>query len=224
METDNDVLASCDELDEDDGDLPTLERVKEIITEPEEKWRYTFNDEEAEDGVSCCGSLGNFSTTSKPELIQPKLDTDILSMFKVSSAAQWKSISSNVEISLTEEESIASKDCDNENENPSETKVPDKVTRQQLLAVCWQVRPWECPKDRRLFTSLYAEGWGCDCDEVSPGLFIGDRRTAENTRLLAKLGITHVLNAAEGPWEEFGFVNLNQQHFADKSSIYQAGP
>ena len=139
LETDNDILASCDELDEDEGDLPTLERVKEIITEPEETWRYPFNDEEAEDRGSCCGSLGNFSTTSKPELIQPKPDTDILSMFKVSSAAQWKSISSNVEINLTEEESIASRNVDLENKKPSEIKVPDKVTRQQLLAVCWQV-------------------------------------------------------------------------------------
>ena len=123
--------------------MPTLERVKEIITEPEVTWRYPFNDHEAEDQVSCCGSLGNFSTTSKPELIQPKPETDILSMFKVRSAAQWKSISSNVEIDLAEkdEEPAANNDA-NKDENQSGIRVPEKVTRQQLLAVCWQVRPW----------------------------------------------------------------------------------
>ena len=148
LETDNDVLASCDELDEDEGDLPTLERVKEIITEPEETWRYPFNDQETEDQLSCCGSLGNFSTTSKPELIQPKPDMDILSMFKVSSAAQWKSISSNVEINLTEEEQNPGASINNDDESKEKTvddkqsviKVPEKVSRQQLLAVCWQVR------------------------------------------------------------------------------------
>ena len=217
LETDNDVLASCDELDEDGDDLPILEKVKEIITQPEETWRYPFNDEERDvkveevhpsDNVSCCGSLGNFSTTTKPELIQPKLECDILSMFKVSSAAQWKSISSNVEINLSEVndevtscESFVGVKCDEVTRHESQVEVksdvatederqmavksdevtrhenqagvkPPEVTKKQLLAVCWTVKPWECPKDRRLFTSLYAAGWGCDCDEVTDYLTI----------------------------------------------------
>ena len=71
------------------------------------------------------------------------------------------------------------------------------------------------------YNDYIAHKYHDDHDQVSPGLFIGDRRTAENTRLLTRLGITHVLNAAEGPWEEFGFVNLNQQHFVNTGIIYQ---
>ena len=36
----------------------------------------------------------------------------------------------------------------------SRSKIPNKV------------RPWDEPKDKRLFTSLFATAWGCDCDEV----------------------------------------------------------
>ena len=66
-----------------------------------------------------------------------------------------------------------------------------------------------------------AAGWGCDCDEVYPGLYIGDKKTVQNIRFLNKLGITHVLNAAEGPWEDYGFVNLNQEFFKETSIQYQ---
>ena len=30
----------------------------------------------------------------------------------------------------------------------------------------FKVRPWDEPKDKRLFTSLFATAWGCDCDEA----------------------------------------------------------
>ena len=53
-------------------------------------------------------------------------------------------------------------------------------------------------KDRRLFTSLYGRGWGVDCDEVVPGVYIGDKASILNTSFLNRQEITHALNAAEG--------------------------
>ena len=221
----DDLLASCDELDEIEEDIPILEKVKEIITEPEESWRFPIKDVNDFDGVevpSPCKSFksnisyGNFSTTSKPELIQPKPDSDLLSLFKVTSAVQWRELSTKVDI-----------DLDNrEEENEENVAIDDKnqfqeTTSKQLLSLCWQVKPWECRKDTRLFTSLYAAGWGCDCDEVYSGLFIGDKQTVKNIRFLNKIGITHVLNAAEGPWEDYGFVNLTQEYYKDTNIIYQ---
>ena len=49
-----------------------------------------------------------------------------------------------------------------------------------------------------MFTSLYGRGWGVDCDEVLPGVYIGDRASISNTAFLRRQEITHVLNTAEG--------------------------
>ena len=54
--------------------------------------------------------------------------------------------------------------------------------------------------------------WGVDCDEIHPGLFVGDKASASNVAFLRKYGITHVLNAAEGKDE--GLVDLNQAHYS----------
>ena len=159
LETDNDVLASCDELEKDGDDIPILEKVKEIITEPEDTWRYPYKEdiEEINDCISSSGSNCNFSTTTKPDLIQPKSDKNILSMFKVSSAAQWRSISTKINIDLTpEDEAEGEEGCvkDSGNVNTDDTSAFEKITKQQLLAVCWTVKPWECPKVCKL-TSLF---------------------------------------------------------------------
>ena len=37
----------------------------------------------------------------------------------------------------------------------------------EMRSVCWRVRPGAA-RDRRLFTSVLGQGWGVDCDEVSP--------------------------------------------------------
>ena len=37
-----------------------------------------------------------------------------------------------------------------------------------------------------------------DCDEVVPGLYIGDKAAISSTAFLSRQQITHVLNAAEG--------------------------
>lgn len=57
-----------------------------------------------------------------------------------------------------------------------------------------------------------------DCDEVYPGVYIGDGVTAKNKRYLTMLGITHLLNAAEG--KKFGFVNTNNNYYANTTIKY----
>ena len=212
-----------------------LEKVKDIITEPEDTWRILNEKDISTKPRSVSPALstrslgsgqGNFSTTLKPHLIQPAPDQDILSLFKVGSAAQWKSLSSKLTIDLTKEDIKEKKESpvDKSDESDSGLRTPEtfiKTTRKQMLSVCWQIKPWECPKDKRLFTSLYATPWGCDCDEVYPSVFIGDKATVKNIRFLKKVGITHVLNAAEGPWEDLGFVNLSCEFYKETDIQYQ---
>lgn len=207
----DDLLASGDELDDKyDAGLPILEKVKEIIEEPEDRWR--FGDQEVDENEQDKSSSSN---GDNPAQVQPKEEDDILSLLKIKSASQWKSISKSIDIDLSD---VCPNEC---KEKDQESGLIEETSRTQLLSICWRVKPWECPKDSRLFTSLYAAGWGVDCDEVYPGLYIGDKHTANNIRFLNKIGITHVLNAAEGPWEDFGFVNLNQDYFKDTSILYQ---
>ncbi|XP_025264896.1 dual specificity protein phosphatase 3 [Camponotus floridanus] len=57
-----------------------------------------------------------------------------------------------------------------------------------------------------------------DCDEVYPGIYIGDGITAKNKKYLKMLGITHLLNAAEG--RRYGFVNTDNNYYADTTIKY----
>ncbi|EEB12415.1 dual specificity protein phosphatase, putative [Pediculus humanus corporis] len=57
-----------------------------------------------------------------------------------------------------------------------------------------------------------------DCDEVYPNIFIGDGTTAKNKDFLKKLGITHVLNTAEG--KAFSMVNTNGYFYKDVGIKY----
>ncbi|XP_015919175.1 dual specificity protein phosphatase 3 isoform X1 [Parasteatoda tepidariorum] len=54
---------------------------------------------------------------------------------------------------------------------------------------------------------------GVDCDEVYPGIFVGDEGTARKKDFLAAVGITHVLNTAEG--NGFGQVLTGADFYAD---------
>lgn len=51
----------------------------------------------------------------------------------------------------------------------------------------------------------------CDFNEVYPKIYIGDWNTAKNLNLLLSLGITHVVNAAQGIG--FGMVDTNEQFY-----------
>ena len=55
---------------------------------------------------------------------------------------------------------------------------------------------------------------GMDCDEVFPGIIIGDGPTAKNMAYLNKLGVTHVLNAAESD------VTLNPRKLSKAGIAY----
>ncbi|KAF4524090.1 hypothetical protein B566_EDAN007673 [Ephemera danica] len=52
---------------------------------------------------------------------------------------------------------------------------------------------------------------GLDCDEVYPNIFIGDAGTARNKQYLQRIGITHVLNCAEGG--KVGQVNTGATYY-----------
>ena len=119
FETDNDVKdfpLSALESEDEKEDLPVLEKVKDIIKEPEDTWRILgHKDCSAKDNLpspalsirSLTSAQSNFSTTSKPHLIQPAAEQDFLSLFKVTSAAQWKSLSTNLIIEVNEENTKA---------------------------------------------------------------------------------------------------------------------
>ncbi|XP_066597679.1 dual specificity protein phosphatase 3 isoform X2 [Prorops nasuta] len=63
---------------------------------------------------------------------------------------------------------------------------------------------------------------GLDCDEVYPGIFIGDATTAKNKEYLKVIGVTHLLNTAEGT--RFGFVNTNKEYYNDTTIKYLGLP
>ena len=116
--------------------------------------------------------------------------------------------------------------------NSEDVPIDFKPTKvQQLRLICWKIKPWKQPKGslcggfhggRRLFTSTFAAPWGADCDEVYPGLFIGDKASATNVAFLQRYGITHVLNAAEG--NEEGLVDLNREHYQGTDISYWGFP
>ncbi|XP_012274093.1 dual specificity protein phosphatase 3 [Orussus abietinus] len=61
-----------------------------------------------------------------------------------------------------------------------------------------------------------------DCDEVYPNIILGDASTAKNKKFLKRLGVTHVLNTAEG--NRFGLVNTNRHYYSDTSIEYLGLP
>lgn len=64
----------------------------------------------------------------------------------------------------------------------------------------------------------YRAQQGIDCDEVYPGIYIGDAPTARNKKYLEMLGITHLLNAAEG--KQYGFANTDRSYYKDTRLKY----
>ena len=161
---------------------------------------------------------------SCPNVIVPEKqakEEDPLDFIEIKSAAQWKAISQRVSWKFDDsEENVNNDEKDQKNKhiqrNPIDTpqqnseitiKPPTKVdypsmleqtSLAQLRNICWRVKPWNEKKDSRLFTSMYGQGWGVDCDEVVKGLYIGDKASITNVEFLKKQQITHVLNVAEG--------------------------
>ena len=149
---------------------------------------------------------------------------DPLNFIEIQSAAQWKAMSQRISWKFDEEdESSKGSPLSEEDASAAESRLPGeeeaikedvfKPTKvEQLRLVCWRVKPWNQPRPRpgqpRLYSSQFAAAWGVDCDEVYPGLFIGDRKSAGHVKFLQKIGVTHVLNTAEGTEE--GLVDLSQ--------------
>ena len=152
-------------------------------------------------------------------------DLDPLSSVEIKSAAQWKAISRR--ISWKDEQPIvrertSERRCRSHRHRrprlsrpitikfPDLTDYPEEVQTEAtnlgyLRSLCWRVKPWdkssEVMRDKRLFRSVLGEAWGVDCDEIMPGLFIGDKASATNVQFLRRQSIDHVLNVAEGKGE-----------------------
>lgn len=61
-------------------------------------------------------------------------------------------------------------------------------------------------------------------NEVYPGIYIGDKHTALCTHTLKDIGITHVLNAAQGNEHCKGFVNTNPTYYKSVGIDYKGFP
>ncbi|XKL65486.1 hypothetical protein PGB90_008906 [Kerria lacca] len=61
-----------------------------------------------------------------------------------------------------------------------------------------------------------------DCNEVYPNIFISNERAAKNKKFLKSVGVTHLLNAAEGTGIER--VNTNSDYYADIEIKYLGLP
>jgi protein-tyrosine phosphatase len=55
-------------------------------------------------------------------------------------------------------------------------------------------------------------------DEVYPGIFVGDRHAAQKTDFLKRVGITHILNAAEGT--RVRTVNTGKDYYTSSNIEY----
>ena len=207
--------------------------VKEIIEKPEDRWRILWQKTRATAAASSdnCETASTGSSVSNvssflqqpPNMVQPGVPEggDPLSMVKVTSAKQWKAISRKLTINL-DGITLGKDDGDDDPmprpETPSDFKP---TTVQQLQLICWRIKPWEQPRARNLFSSIFAYSWGVDCDEVYPNLFIGDEASARNIRFLQRMGITHVLNCAEGVWTDYSFVDLTEEYYEGTGITYQ---
>uniref|UniRef100_A0A8C9V714 Dual specificity protein phosphatase n=1 Tax=Scleropages formosus TaxID=113540 RepID=A0A8C9V714_SCLFO len=59
-------------------------------------------------------------------------------------------------------------------------------------------------------------------NEVFPGIFVGNESVAQKPKQLQRLGITHILNAAEG--NSLMHVNTNANFYTDYGIIYHGIP
>ena len=60
---------------------------------------------------------------------------------------------------------------------------------------------------------------GIDCDEVFPNIILGNGCTVKKKDYLRKVGITHILNAAE-----YRGVNVGQDYFLNDANLIYTFP
>jgi len=90
----------------------------------------------------------------------------------------------------------------------------NRVYRQYrgLTSVPWMKRgEGDEPGDRLLLCK--------DCDEVYPGILIGDGEAARDIKFLQTIGITHVLNTAEGT--RLGQVSTSEEYYKGSGITYK---
>ena len=164
------------------------------------EWEY-YSDDEDEDDKPVKKAISKSDTESN------------LFQRMVGSASEWKQVSSqygNRPSQIKEEVETKKKPADG-------VFVP--TTDKQLRIICWRTKPWESGEQNpKLFCTKFAMMWKVDCDEVYPGLFIGDAAAATHVKFLKHLNVTHVLNTAEG--DDEGLVNLNQAHYEGSGITY----
>lgn len=82
-----------------------------------------------------------------------------------------------------------------------------------VLSSFSSLRPRHCP--------TYDYGEIPDCNKVYPGLYIGDAVAAKDKNYLRQMGITHVLNTAEG--KNFTQVDTGHFYYRDCPTIRYKG-
>ncbi|CRK87186.1 CLUMA_CG000992, isoform B [Clunio marinus] len=96
-------------------------------------------------------------------------------------------------------------------------KMSDVTTGKQLQRVLHYsvtpCRPLQSCIRRNDTSAIY----DVDCDEVYPRIYIGDAASAKNKQYLRLMGITHVLNTAEG--SRFGQVDTGHGYYRDMPSL-----
>lgn len=98
-------------------------------------------------------------------------------------------------------------------------ELSDQTTGRQLQRVLhYSVTPCRpLPGLRRSECAIH----DVDCDEVYPGIYVGDAAAAKNKVYLRLMGITHVLNTAEGC--RYGQVDTGHIYYRDMPTIRYMG-
>ncbi|XP_076161561.1 dual specificity protein phosphatase 3 isoform X2 [Ptiloglossa arizonensis] len=110
--------------------------------------------------------------------------------------------------------------------NDFQKHLPDgETTQSQLQMILLKTQTDNKPipgLDPDSYSQCYGSQQSIDCDEVYPGIYIGDVATAKNKLYLNKLGITHLLNCAAG--QGFGFANTGKNFYQDTTIRYLGLP
>ncbi|XP_017040521.1 dual specificity protein phosphatase 3 isoform X2 [Drosophila ficusphila] len=102
-------------------------------------------------------------------------------------------------------------------QSPSRLETSEQTTGRQLQ----RVLHYSMAPSRALPGLRLRPIHDVDCDEVYPGIYIGDAAAAKNKVYLRMMGITHVLNAAEGC--RYGQVDTGHSYYRDMPSIRYMG-
>ena len=217
-----------------------LEQVTEIIGDPEEKWRHLAGKspifDEMKPTISVQAgvqdndpmSLVKVASAKQWKQISRKLTINFDDLEEEPEEAVKSKENVKVKTPLDEameEAALQRKKTVQEISTCPEASAASftPTTVQELRRLCWQIKPWDHPAktfaERQLFSSILGSAWGIDADEVFPKILVGDQAAARNIAFLKRFGITHVLNAAEGPWTEH-CVDLTAQHYEGSGITY----